>query len=66
VLHFAHGQYVIVLAIFVEEPSPRQVEQLRTMLQQFEAANAGPLARNAFDPDYLHEIISPFTFRERA
>jgi hypothetical protein len=65
VLHFAHGQHVIVLAIFVEEPSPRQIEQLRTMLQQFEAANAGPLARGAFDPNYLHEIISPFKFRER-
>ena len=66
VLHFAHGQHVIVLAIFVEEPSPRQVEQLRTMLQQFEAANAGPLLRNAFVPDYLHEITSPFTFRVRS
>ena len=65
VVHFAHGHYVIVLAIFVEEPPPRQIEQLRTMLQQFEAANAGPLSRGAFDPNYLHEIISPFTFRER-
>jgi hypothetical protein len=65
VLHFAHGQHVIVLAIFVEEPSPSQIQLLRTMLQQFEAANAGPLARGAFDPTYLHEIISPFEFRER-
>lgn len=65
VLHFAHGQYIIVLAIFVEEPSPRQVEQLRSLLQQFEAANVGPLSRGAFDPDFLHEITSPFTFRER-
>jgi hypothetical protein len=66
VLHFAHGQHVILLAIFVDEPSPRQIEQLRLMLQQFELANAGPLARQAHDPDFLHEVQIPFRFHERA
>jgi hypothetical protein len=65
VLHFAHGQYVVILAIFIDEPSPRQVEQLRKMLQQFEAANHGPLARKAWDPAYLHEVQIPFRFVER-
>lgn len=65
VLHFVHGQHVIVLAVFDEEPSPRQIEQLRTMLQQFEQANAGPLARKAYEPAYLHEVQVPFRFRER-
>jgi hypothetical protein len=64
VLHFAHGEYVVVLAIFVEEPSPRQIEQLRTMLQQFEQANAGPLSRRAWDTAYLHEVQVPFRFKE--
>lgn len=66
VLHFAHGQHIVLLATFVEEPSPRQIEQLRLMLQQFELANAGPLARKAYDPDYLHEVHIPFRFRQRA
>jgi hypothetical protein len=65
VLYFAHGEHVVVLAIFTDEPSPRQVEQLRTMLQQFELANAGPLARQQYDPNYLHEVQIPFRFSER-
>jgi hypothetical protein len=65
VLYFAHGQHVIVMAIYAEEPSPRQIEQLRTMLQQFEVANQSQLARNAFDPTYLHEVQIPFKFSER-
>lgn len=63
VLHFAHGQHVVILAIFAEEPSPRQIEQLRTMLRQFEAANRGPLSRQQYDPHYLIEVHPPFTFR---
>lgn len=66
VLHFAHGQHIVLLASFVEEPSPRQIEQLRVMLQQFELANAGPLTRKAYDPDYLHEVHIPFRFHQRA
>lgn len=65
VLHFAHGEYVVVLAIFLEDPSPRQVEQLRTMLQQFELANAGPLAREAYDTQYLHQVQIPFKVIEQ-
>jgi hypothetical protein len=65
VLYFAHGEHVVVLAIFTEEPSPRQIEQLRTMSQQFELANAGPLARQQYDPNYLHEVQIPFRFSER-
>lgn len=65
VLHFAHGQYVVIMGIFIDEPSPRQIEQLRKMLQQFEQANAGPLARKAWDPAYLHEVQIPFRFAER-
>jgi hypothetical protein len=65
VLHFAHGQYVLIMAIFIDEPSPRQIAQLRKMLQQFELANAGPLARKAWDPAYLHEVQMPFRFVER-
>jgi len=65
VLHFAHGEHVVILAVFVEEPSPRQIEQLRSMLTTFEAANNGPLARQAYDTQYLHEIHPPFEFEER-
>jgi hypothetical protein len=65
VLHFAHGQYVIILAVFTEEPSPRQVQQLRQMLQHFEAANDGPLKRQDYDPERLHEVPIPFEFHER-
>lgn len=65
VLHFAHGQFVLIMAVFADEPSPRQIEQLRKMLQQFEAANSGPLARKAWDPAYLHEVQIPFRFADR-
>jgi hypothetical protein len=65
VMHFLHGQHIIVVAIFEEEPSPRQIEQLRTMLQQFEHANAGPLAREQYDQRFLHEVQIPFRFRDR-
>lgn len=65
VLHFAHGQHVVILAVFTEEPSPRQIEQLRGMLTTFEAANNGPLARQQYDTQYLHEIHPPFEFQKR-
>lgn len=65
VLFFAHGDYVLVMASFVDEPAPRQIEDLRTMLQQFESANAGPLARKQYDPRYLHEVVIPFRFVDR-
>ena len=65
VMHFVHGQHIIVVAIFEEEPSPRQIEQLRTMLQHFEQANAGPLARQQYEPRHLHEAPIPFRFQER-
>jgi hypothetical protein len=65
VLHFAHGEHVVILAVFVEDPSPRQIEQLRSMLTTFEAANHGPLARQQYDTQYLHEIHPPFTFEAR-
>lgn len=60
VLHFAHGEHVVILAVFIDEPSPRQIEQLRGMLSTFEAANNGPLARQQYDTQYLHEIHPPF------
>jgi hypothetical protein len=65
VMHFVHGQHVIVVAVFEEEPSPKQIEELRTMLQYFEQANAGPLSRQQFDTRYLHEVQIPFRFRDR-
>jgi hypothetical protein len=65
VLYFAHGQHVLVMAVFDDEPSPRQIEQLRTMLLQFEQANSGPLARKQYDPAYLHQVEIPFRFAER-
>ena len=65
VLFFAHGQHVLVMAIFNDEPAPRQVEELRTMLLQFEQANSGPLARKQYDPAYLHQVEIPFKFIER-
>ena len=65
VLHFAHGEHVVILAVFIDEPSPRQIEQLRGMLTTFEAANNGPLARQQYDTQYLHEIHPPFTFEAR-
>ena len=65
VLFFAHGDYVLVMASFIDEPSPRQVEDLRKMLKQFESANDGPLARKQYDPRYLHEVPLPFRFVER-
>jgi hypothetical protein len=65
VLHFAHGQHVVILAVFTDEPSPRQIEQLRGMLTTFEAANNGPLARQQYDTQYLHEIHPPFEFQKR-
>ena len=65
VLFFAHGDYVLVMANFVDEPAPRQIEELREMLNQFEAANKGPLSRKQYDPKYLHEVIVPFRFADR-
>lgn len=65
VLYFAHGDFVLIMATFDDEPAPRQVEQLRTMLRQFEAANHSPLARGQFNPAYLHEVPLPFKFAER-
>ncbi|CAN5528438.1 hypothetical protein BH23CHL2_BH23CHL2_22760 [soil metagenome] len=65
VLYFAHGDYVLLMASFIDEPSPRQVEDLRTMLKQFESANDGPIARKQYDPNYLHEVPVPFRFVER-
>ncbi len=65
VLYFAHGEFVLIMAGFTDEPSPRQIEDLRTMLKQFESANEGPLARRAYDPAYLHEVPIPFRFLER-
>ncbi len=64
VLFFAHGQFVLILAIFDDDPSPRQVEQLKTMLRQFEQANQGALRREQYDPAYLHEVMIPFKFNE--
>lgn len=64
VLFFAHGQYVLILAIFDDDPSPRQVEQLKTMLRQFEQANQGSMRREQYDPAYLHEVIIPFKFTD--
>lgn len=65
VLYFAHGDYVLAMASFIDEPSPRQVEDLRKMLKQFESANEGPIARKQYDPHYLHEVPLPFRFVER-
>lgn len=65
VLFFAHGDYVLAMASFIDEPSPRQVEDLRKMLKQFESANEGPIARKQYDPRYLHEVPVPFRFAER-
>ncbi len=65
VLHFAHGEHVVILAVFIEDPSPRQIEQLRSMLTTFEAANHGPLSRQQYDTQYLHEIHPPFEFQAR-
>lgn len=66
VLHFAHGEHVVILAVFIDEPSPRQIEQLRAMLASFELANSGPLARQQFDPDWLTEVHPPFAFTTQA
>lgn len=65
VLFFAHGEHVLIMATFDDEPAPRQIEQLRTMLRQFEQANQGPLARGMYDTTYLHEVPIPFRFTER-
>ena len=65
VLYFAHGDYVLVMASFTDEPAPRQIEDLRKMAKQFESANEGPLARKQYDPRYLHEVPVPFRFAER-
>lgn len=62
VLYFTHGVHVLVLAIFDDEPSPRQIEQLRTMLRQFEQANQGVLRREQYDPEFMHQIAIPFKF----
>lgn len=62
VLYFAHGLHVLVLASFDDEPSPRQIEQLKTMLRQFEQANQGHLQREQHDPQFLHEVAIPFKF----
>ena len=62
VLYFAHGLHVLILAIFDDEPSPRQVEHLKAMLRQFEQANLGHLQREQYDPEYLHQIEIPFKF----
>jgi len=64
VLYFAHGQHVLILAIFDDEPSPRQIEHLKLMLRQFEQANQGALRREQYDPAYLHEVTVPFKFAD--
>lgn len=66
VLYFSHGAHVLILAIFDDEPSPRQIEQLRTMLRQFEQANQGALRREQYDPEYLHQAAIPFKFSDGA
>jgi hypothetical protein len=65
VLHFAHGERVVIMATFEDEPSPRQLDQLRTMLRQFEQANAGPLSRGQYDPNHLHQVEVPYRFAEQ-
>jgi hypothetical protein len=65
VLLFAHGEYILAMASFLDEPSPRQVEDLRKMLKQFESANEGPISRKQYDPRYLHEVPLPFRIVER-
>jgi hypothetical protein len=62
VLYFVHGDHVLSLAIFDDEPSPRQIEQLKTMLRQFEQANHGYLERQQYEPEYLHQVEIPFKF----
>lgn len=62
VLYFAHGIHVLILAIFDDEPAPRQIEQLKAMLRQFEQANLGHLQREQYDPQYMHQIEIPFKF----
>ncbi len=62
VLYFVHGTHILSLAIFDDEPSPRQIEQLKTMLRQFEHANQGHLERQQYDPEYLHQVEIPFKF----
>ena len=64
VLYFAHGDYVLVMANFIDEPAPRQIEELREMLSHFESANNGPLARKQYDPKFLHEVVVPFRFAD--
>lgn len=66
VLYFVHGLHVLVLAIFDDEPSPRQIEQLKTMLRQFEQANLGHLQREQYDPEFLHQVTIPFKFAKPA
>jgi hypothetical protein len=62
VLYFAHGVHVLILAVFDDEPSPRQIELLKAMLRQFEQANQGSLLREQYDPQYLHQPAIPFKF----
>jgi hypothetical protein len=64
VLYFAHGLYVLILAVFDDEPSPRQIEQLKAMLRQFEQANQGSLQREQYDPAYLHQVEITFKFAQ--
>lgn len=66
VLYFVHGSHVLILAIFDDEPSPRQIEQLKVMLRQFEGANQGYLQREQYDPQYLHQAEIPFKFTNQS
>jgi hypothetical protein len=62
VVYYSKGEYVSAFVTFDDEPSPAQVQSLRSYVDAFETENAAPLSRTPIDPDCIVEVEVPFRF----
>lgn len=60
VVHFARGQALVAYAVFEDDPSPRQIANLRDFLGAFEETNRAALRVLPVDPSRLREVPAPF------
>ncbi len=65
VVYYSKGIYSSAFVTFDDEPSPAQVQRLRSYVDEFEAANEAQLSRTPFDPDKIVEVEIPFRFIRR-
>lgn len=62
VVYYSKGEYVSAFVTFDDEPSPAQVQSLRSYVDAFEAENAAPLSRTPVDSAHIVEVTVPFRF----